>query len=76
MYVCMYVHCMYAEEWKLSKMVLMCGCALPVMLLKLAVVLPPPHNYCGLTLCITRSSQYIAAITHTLGTYVHMYVYA
>ena len=31
----------------LPTLVLMCGCALSVMLLTLAVVLPTPHDYSG-----------------------------
>ena len=31
----------------LPTLVLMCGCALSVMLLTLAVVLPTPHDHCG-----------------------------
>ena len=31
----------------LQTLVLMCGCALSVMLLTLAVVLPTPHDYSG-----------------------------
>ena len=39
--------CHVAENRDLQTLVLMCGCALSVMLMTLAVVLPTPHDYCG-----------------------------
>ena len=38
---------MDVEDRGLQTLVLMCGCALSVMLLTLAVVLPTPHDYSG-----------------------------
>ena len=38
---------MDVEEHRCLNTVLMCGCALSVMLLTLAVVLPTPHDYSG-----------------------------
>ena len=41
------VQWMCVEGRDLQTLVLMCGCALSVMLLTLAVVLPTPHDYSG-----------------------------